>query len=171
MKEKEIFKGAIFTLVEKDVKIHDKIYKRDIIHHPGGVGVICILDNKILLVKQYRHAITKTTLEIPAGKLEYGENPKECGLRELNEEAGMECESLELVQSFVSTPGFCDERIWIYKAIHPKITNHRLDLDEDEDIETIWMDLDEAYKKIKSNEIDDAKTVIAILHMLLERKR
>lgn len=169
MKEKEVFKGMIFTLVEKNVKIHGQEYRRDIIRHPGGVGVLCIIDHKILLVKQYRHAIEKETLEIPAGKLEYGEIPMECGLRELNEEAGYDCEKLELVQSFVSTPGFCDERIYIYKAIHPKKTRNRLSMDEDEEIETIWMDLDEAYEKTKTSEIDDAKTVIAILHAMLER--
>lgn len=170
MEEKLIYKGAIFDLVNKDVKIHDQYYKRDIIHHPGGVGVVCVLNQKILLVKQFRHAINSYTLEIPAGKLEYGENPAECGLRELNEEAGMECDSIELIQTIVSTPGFCDEKIWIYKAINPRITNHRLSLDEDEEIETIWMNVDEAYQKIKSNEIVDAKTVVGILHMIAERK-
>ncbi len=169
MEEKLIYKGAIFDLVSKDVKIHDQYYKRDIIHHPGGVGVVCVLNQKILLVKQFRHAINSYTLEIPAGKLEYGENPMECGLRELNEEAGMECDSIEPIQTIVSTPGFCDEKIWIYKAINPKIANHRLALDEDEEIETIWLDLNDAYNKIKSNEIVDAKTVVGILYVIAER--
>ena len=65
MKEKLIYKGIIFDLVQKDVKIKDKIFKRDIIRHPGGVGVICIIDDKILLVRQERPAIGKETLEIP----------------------------------------------------------------------------------------------------------
>ena len=106
MEEKLIYKGIIFDLVQKDVEIKNKTYKRDIIRHPGGVGVICIVDGKILLVRQERPAIGKETLEIPAGKLEYGENPMECGLRELNEETGMACDKLELLLSFVSTPGF-----------------------------------------------------------------
>jgi ADP-ribose pyrophosphatase len=171
MDDKNIFKGAIFDLVQKKVKIKNKYYNRDIIRHPGGVGVVCEMDNKILLVKQFRHAIDSYTLEIPAGKLEYGENPKECGLRELNEEAGIECDDIQLIQYIVSTPGFCDEKIWIYKAIHPKPTQNRLSLDEDEEIETIWMDIDEAYKMTLKNEIFDAKTVIGILHAMLERKK
>lgn len=70
MEEKLIYKGIIFDLVQKNVKIKDKMYKRDIIRHPGGVGVICIIDGKILLVRQERPAIGKETLEIPAGELD-----------------------------------------------------------------------------------------------------
>ena len=107
MKEKEniIYKGKIFDLIQKDVVINDKIYQRDIIRHPGGVGVLVTKEGKILFVKQFRHAINKETLEIPAGKLEYGEDPKTCGMRELNEEAYLECEELQLITSIVSTPG------------------------------------------------------------------
>ena len=74
MEEKLIYKGIIFDLVQKNVKIKDKMYKRDIIRHPGGVGVICIIDGKILLVRQERPAIGKETLENTAGKLKYGED-------------------------------------------------------------------------------------------------
>ena len=91
---------------------------------------------KFLVGGHERPAIGKETLEIPAGKLEYGENPMECGLRELNEETGMACDKLELLLSFVSTPGFCDERIWIYKAINPRKADIKLSLDEDEEIDT-----------------------------------
>ena len=170
MEEKEIFKGKIFTLVQKEVEVNGFHTNRDIIHHPGGVGVLLMVDHKICFVSQFRHAIMQQTLEIPAGKLEYGENPKECGLRELNEEAGYEAEDLELIFAFVSTPGFCDEKIWIYKAIQPKETNHRLDLDEDEDIELCWMDIDEAYQKCMNGEIIDAKTILAIQHAKMEER-
>lgn len=169
MKEKLIYKGIIFDLVQKDIKIKDKIFKRDIIRHPYGVGVICIIDDKILLVRQERPAIGKETLEIPAGKLEYGENPMECGLRELNEETGMACDKLELLLSFVSTPYFCDERIWIYKAINPRIADVKLSLDEDEEIDTLWLDLETAYEYTRNGKIDDGKTVIAISQMMAER--
>lgn len=153
MEEKLIYKGIIFDLVQKNVKIKDKMYKRDIIRHPGGVGVICIIDGKILLVRQERPAIGKETLEIPAGKLEYGEDPMECGLRELNEETGMACDKLELLLSFVSTPGFCDERIWIYKAIHPRMADVKLSLDEDEEIDTLWLDLETAYEYTRNGKL------------------
>ena len=169
MEEELIYKGIIFDLVQKDVEIKNKTYKRDIIRHPGGVGVICIVDGKILLVRQERPAIGKETLEIPAGKLEYGENPMECGLRELNEETGMACDKLELLLSFVSTPGFCDERIWIYKAINPRKADIKLSLDEDEEIDTLWLDLETAFEYTRNGKIDDGKTVIAISQMMAER--
>lgn len=172
MKEKEniIYKGKIFDLIQKDVVINDKIYQRDIIRHPGGVGVLVTKEGKILFVKQFRHAINKETLEIPAGKLEYGEDPKTCGMRELNEEAFLECEELQLITSIVSTPGFCDERIWIYEAIHPKLTTHHLTQDEDENIDLVWLNINEAYQMILDQKIDDAKTIIAIQYAFINRK-
>lgn len=166
--EKLIFNGSIFTLVTKQVEINGLQVQRDIIRHPGGVGVLVCQDHKILLVKQFRHAINQETLEIPAGKLEYGEDPKVCGLRELNEETGYTCQSLVPVFSFVSTPGFCDERIWVFEAKHPEKADIRLEQDPDENIEYIWMDLHRAYGKIRKGQIEDAKTVIAIQHAMLE---
>lgn len=170
MNEKEIYDGLIFRLIQRDVEINGIKTKRDIILHPGGVGVILLKDDKILLVSQYRHAIEKETLEIPAGKLEYGEDPMECGLRELNEETGYTCKKMEPIFSFVSTPGFCNERIWIYKAIEPELAQVKFDQDPDEDIHQIWIDIDKAYRLVQDGTIDDAKTVIAIQHVILERK-
>lgn len=172
MKEKEnvIYKGKIFDLVQKNVVINNKIYQRDIIRHPGGVGVLVTKENKILFVKQFRHAINKETLEIPAGKLEYGENPKTCGIRELNEEAYLECEDLQLITSIVSTPGFCDELIWIYEAKNIKATTHHLAQDEDENIDLVWLDIKDAYQMILDQKIDDAKTIIAIQYAYINRK-
>jgi ADP-ribose pyrophosphatase len=93
----------------------------------------------------------------------------ECGLRELNEETGMACDKLELLLSFVSTPGFCDERIWIYKAINPRSADIKLSLDEDEEIDTLWLDLETAFEYTRNGKIDDGKTVIAISQMMAER--
>lgn len=172
MKEKEntIYNGKIFDLVQKDVEINNKIYQRDIIRHPGGVGVLVTKNDKVLLVKQFRHAIDKETLEIPAGKLEYGEDPKTCGIRELNEEAYLECDDLRLITSIVSTPGFCDERIWIYEAVNIQTTTHHLSQDEDENIDLVWLDLTEAYQMILDQKIDDAKTIIAVQYAYINRK-
>lgn len=170
MENKEIFKGKIFTLEQKDVTIHNKEYRRDIIRHPGGVGVLLIVDDKVLLVKQMRHAIDQETLEIPAGKLEYGEDPMTAGLRELNEEAGYECKRLKPIIHFVSTPGFCDEVIWLYEAIEPYATKHKLAMDEDEEITKIWINLKEIQQMLQNNQIIDGKTIIALQYALLERR-
>ncbi len=171
MKEKLIYKGNIFTLVHKDVQIHGQSFPRDIIHHPGGVGIVVIVDHKILIVRQYRHAIEKESIEIPAGKLEYGEDPVQCAMRELNEETGYDCDKLEFIQSFVTTPGFCDEKIWLFEAVHPFLAKNRLAPDADEDIRKEWMDLDEAYQYVRSGVIDDAKSVIAIQYAALKERR
>ncbi len=169
MNEKKIYEGIIFDLVRKDVLINGKTYPRDIIRHPGGVGVLCVRDGKVLLVRQFRPAINEETLEIPAGKLEYGEDPMKCGLRELNEEAGMEADALKLIQILVSTPGFCDERIYIYEAVNPQTADHFLAQDEDEDVDSLWLSIEEAYEKVKSCQIKDAKTIIALQHAMLNR--
>ena len=171
MEEKIIYKGLIFTLNQKTVKKKGKDYLRDIIRHPGGVGVLVIIDQKILLVQQMRPAIDQMTLEIPAGKLEYGEDPLKAGLRELNEEAGYTCKELQLIQSFVSTPGFCDERIWIYEAIDPIPVKQRLTMDEDEEIECQWIPIHEAYEMTRNGKIIDAKTIMAIDHAILKEKK
>ncbi len=100
-------------------------------------------NDQVLLVKQHRFAVDQFTWEIPAGKLEYGEDPVSCGLRELNEETGYTCEKLEMLHSFYSTPGFCDERLWVYQAIHPSKAEHKLPPDPDEDITIQWFTLHE----------------------------
>ncbi len=170
MKEKKIYEGIIFDLVHKEVLINEKKYPRDIIRHPGGVGVLCLKDEHILLVKQYRPAVDEVTLEIPAGKLEYDEDPMECGKRELNEEARIEADSLELIEEIYSTPGFCDEKIYIYKACGIRKALHELAQDEDEDLDSLWLPLEEAYRKVIERKIKDAKTIVAILYAIAERK-
>lgn len=170
MEEKTIYKGSIFSLNQKTIQIKGKDYLRDIIRHPGGVGILVVIDHKILLVQQMRPAIDQVTLEIPAGKLEYGEDPLQAGLRELNEEAGYTCKELSLIQSFFSTPGFCDERIWIYEAIDPIPVKNRLSMDEDEEIECKWIPIHEAYEMTRNGTILDAKTIMAIDHAILKEK-
>lgn len=170
MKEKEIYQGVIFTLTQKQVMVNGMQVQRDIIHHPGGVGILLIHANRLLLVSQMRPAIDQKTIEIPAGKLEYGEDPYEAGMRELNEETGFTAKKLKPILTMVSTPGFCDEKIWIYEAIDPAPAKIKLDCDPDEDIETMWIDLATAQKWIQDGKIIDAKTILAIQHALLERR-
>lgn len=170
MNEKLIYKGPIFDLIQTHVEVKGKLFQRDIIKVPGGVGLLVVENQQILLVRQHRTAVHQDTLEIPAGKLEYGEDPKETGFRELNEETGYTCADLKLIQHFIPTPAFCNETIWIYQAEGLKKAETRLSMDEDEEIETIWMPLKDAFEKVRKNEIQDAKTVIAIYYALLESR-
>ena len=166
---KEVYRGSIFTMSKDEVEIKGKIYERDVIHHHGGVGVLAIKEDKVLLVKQYRYAIQKTSLEIPAGKLEQGEDPYTCGLRELEEESGYTCKQLHRLCEIYSTPGFCSEKLYIYYTNELIPVEQPRAMDCDERIELVWYTLDEALSKIQTAEIVDAKTIIAIQYAAMHR--
>lgn len=159
---KSIFKGNIFHITQDKVEIKGNIYTRDIIHHHGGVGVLAIQEHRILLVKQHRYAIHMNTYEIPAGKLEEHEDPYTCGLRELEEETGYTSNGLKSICEMYSTPGFCNEKIYIYWTDTLCKVEFPLPMDEDEEIELSWHTIDEAIEMIEKGIIQDAKTIIAI---------
>lgn len=162
LSSKSVYEGTIFQMTRDEVEINGQVFPRDVIHHDGGVGVLAIKDGKILLVKQYRYAVQEETLEVPAGKLEKGEDPYTCGLRELEEESGYTTERLETLCSLYSTPGFCSEKIYLYwtKKLIP--VEHPRAMDEDEDIEVVWIDVRRAQAMVNDGTIQDAKTIIAI---------
>lgn len=156
------YNGKIFQVTRDDVLIKDRIRQRDVVHHNGGVGILAVKDNKILFVKQYRYAITQSTLEIPAGKLEAGEIPYDSALRELEEESGFTCETLHPLCAMYSTPGFCTEKLYLYWTDQLIAVENPLPMDEDEDIEILWYSIDEAIQMIENGEIVDAKTIVAV---------
>lgn len=170
MKEELLYSGPIFDLIKKDFLINGKYLQRDIILHHGGVGLLCVKDGKVLLVSQERQAADKKNIEIPAGKLEKGEDALKAGIRELNEETGYACKSTKLLTAFYPTPGYSSEKIWVYQCFDVEPVKERLPMDADEDIACFWMDLDEAFQKIQDGTIDDGKTIIAILFAMLEKK-
>ena len=160
---KEIYKGAIFQLVQDQVELPSGKGRaqRDLIFHNGAVFV---------LVKQYRKAIEKVSYEIPAGKLEIGENaePEAAALRELEEEAAY-TGKLSLVYDFYSAIGFCNERLKLYLASDlTKVENPRPQ-DEDETLELLEVNLDQAKALIQSGDICDAKTIMAIQYWELQK--
>lgn len=173
LKRTEIFKGQIFDVVVDDVVLPDGTKsKRELVFHNGAVCVLAITpDDKLLLVKQYRKAIEKISYEIPAGKLEIGEqdDPKVAALRELEEETGYTGE-LELLYDFYSAIGFCNERLRLYVAHNLKKVENPRPMDDDEYIEVLFVTLEEALELIANGEICDAKTIIAIQQLQLRRK-
>lgn len=170
MEEQVLFRGKIFDIVQREFHYQNQTFIRQIVLHSGGVSILAIDDGKILLVSQTRIGVDQKLLEIPAGTLEEGEDPAECAMRELNEETGYACSKMEKVLSFYPTPGYCSEELWIYEASGIKKAEHRLSLDEGEDVQACWMDLKEAWKMVQNGQIKDGKTIIAIQHALLKEK-
>ena len=135
--------------------------KREIVEHNGVVAVIAITeDNKIILVKQYRKSIEDVVLEIPGGKLELNENPRECAIREFRKKTGYDAESFKLIHKFYPSVGFSNQMIFIYLA---KKLEKLEDKQEEQQIEIKEIDFDEVYKMVLNNEIVDGKTTLGIL--------
>ncbi|RLL48145.1 NUDIX hydrolase [Oceanobacillus piezotolerans] len=167
IKTEKIFEGKIISLQVDEVELpNGKTSKRELIKHPGAVAVIAITDdNKIVLVEQYRKPLEKTLVEIPAGKLEDGENPIIAAIRELEEETGYTTNDLHFVTSFYSSPGFADELLHIYITNELTKVDNPKPGDEDEFVEVLELTLDEAKQLVTEERIHDAKTNYAILYL------
>lgn len=160
---KKIFEGKIIDVRVETVEFPDgKTAYRELVDHPGGVGIVALTDEgKILMVRQYRKPIEKAIWEIPAGKLDKGEDPKACGIRELEEETGYTAREVISLGYMYPSPGFANEVTHIFfakglskGAVHP---------DEDEFLDIQEFTVDEIRNMILNNEINDAKTVIGFL--------
>lgn len=167
IKTEQIYQGKIVDLQVDDVTLpNGKTAKRELIKHSGAVAVIPVTkDNKIVFVKQYRKPLEKTIIEIPAGKLEKGEKPETTAVRELEEETGYTTDQLSFVTSFYTSPGFADELMYIYLTADLQKLDHPVAGDEDEFVEVIELTLEEAKQYMKDEQIHDAKTNYAILHL------
>lgn len=162
-----IYEGKVISLKVDEVTLpNGGVSKREIINHPGAVAIIAITDNnKILLVEQYRKALERSIIEIPAGKLEKGEQPIVTARRELEEETGYTTDDLTFVQAFATSPGFADEVIHIYVAENLQKLDVPVALDEDEFVELMEVTIEEAEAMMADARIYDAKTAFAILWM------
>jgi ADP-ribose pyrophosphatase len=166
-KTETIYDGKIIKLQVDDVTLpNGKTAKRELIKHQGAVAIIPITkDNKIVFVEQYRKPLEKSTIEIPAGKLEAGERPETTAVRELEEETGYTTNNLSFVTSFYSSPGFADELLYIYITDQLESVEHPVTGDEDEFVEVLELTLDEAKKYVEEGRIQDAKTDYAVLYL------
>lgn len=167
LKTEPIYNGRIISLQVDEVELpNGKTSKREIVKHPGAVAVIAVTaENKMVMVEQYRKALEKTIIEIPAGKLEKGEEPAICAKRELEEETGYDCESIELLTSFYTSPGFADEIVHIYIAHGLTKKENTAELDEDEFVNLKEITLEEAQELILEQRIFDAKTMFAVQYL------
>lgn len=157
------YKGDVLTLRVDQVELSGGVQSvREIVEHNGAVGVVPVTrDGEVILVRQFRSASRKVMLELPAGKLEKGEDPFSCGERELEEETGYVAGCMEKLTSYYSSPAILEEILHLYIAFDLK--PGKVHLDEDEFLECVKMPLAEIKQKIISGEIQDAKTIIGIL--------
>lgn len=157
------FDGKIVKLYVDKVELEDGVQTfREVIKHPGGVCVVPLdSDGSVLFVRQFRYPHARVLLEIPAGKLEFGEDHHACGLRELKEETGCTCDKYDYLGCLLPTPAYDSEVIHMYLARGLHYGEKKLDAGEFLDIEKI--PLDKAAEMVMNNEIADAKTQIAIL--------
>lgn len=157
-----VFQGKIISLQVDTVKLPNGTEAtREIIKHPGAVAVLAITpDDRMLVVEQYRKPLEKSQVEIPAGKLDPGEEPENCARRELLEETGYTCGSLRLLSSFYTSPGFADEIIHMYVA--QDLTKGEARPDEDEFLEIEAVTLEQAQQYLAEGRIGDAKTIMAV---------
>ena len=161
LKHKKVFEGKFISVDRDDVELSNgRTSFREVIRHPGGVVIVAHLENKILLVKQYRYPISKVSLELPAGKLEYGENPDIAAKRELEEETGYIAKTWESLGYIYTTPGICDEKLYLYYATN--LTFVKQNPDDNEIIEYFEYNLEEVFDMIKTGEINDSKTICAL---------
>ncbi len=160
-----IMDGKIMTVTREKVLLENgNTSFREVVYHHGGVCILAVEDNNILLVKQFRYPNRMDTLEIPAGKLEKDEDTKQCAFRELEEETNRRAKDMKFLFKFLPSPGYTSEWLYIYEAIDFKEVTDSLECDEDEFIDIIKIPIEEAYQKVLNGEIVDAKTVIAIMY-------
>lgn len=156
------FEGRIIKVKVDKVEVGGEIQTREIVEHPGGVGIVAITDNdEIILVSQYRKPLDKVIYEIPAGKLDKGEHHRDCGMRELQEETGMTAGNFEYMGYIYPSPGFTDEVTHVYLATNLK--EGEAHPDDDEFLDVIRVPFEKAYQMVMNNEINDAKSVFGIL--------
>ncbi|MGT2907844.1 NUDIX hydrolase [Streptococcus dentiloxodontae] len=171
LQRKTIFEGQVFKVAVDDVELPNGLgqAKRELIFHNGAVAVLAVTkENKLILVKQYRKAIETVSYEIPAGKLEIGENgfEKEAAERELEEETGYQGKLTELY-SFYTAIGFCNERITLFAATELEKVEHPRPMDADETIELLELSYEEAWSLVENGSIQDAKTIMALQYYAL----
>ncbi len=158
----QVFDGKMVKVFVDDVRLPDGREARwERVIHPGAVGMVPLLsDGTIVLVRQYRHAVGKVLLEIPAGKLEEGEPPEACARRELAEEVGYRAGEMVKLAEFYNSPGYSDEYFHLFLA--RELEEGQAEAEPDEFFQVETMHLEEAFDLISSGEVRDAKTVIGI---------
>lgn len=158
----KVFSGRVFDVTVDTVQEGMVTYTREVVHHPGSAVIIPVFaDDTVALVKQYRHPAVRYLLEAPAGTLNDRERPDVGAARELEEELGLVAGNLEKLTEFFVSPGFCEEKMWVYLAT--ELTPAAQHLEDDEILEVLRIPFSQALEMITDGEIEDAKTIIGLM--------
>ena len=156
------WEGRIFSVEHLEVELSDGSRSwREVVRHHGGAGVLAVMGGRVCLVRQYRVALGRMTLEIPAGKVDPGESREACAARELTEETGLVAERLELLVESYGAPGFTNEHTSVYFA--HGLAQGPSSPDEGELVGVLWLPVEDVLAAIRAGLIDDAKTVEGVL--------
>jgi ADP-ribose pyrophosphatase len=162
VESKTVYSGRVFHVTVDTIEEGELTYQRDVVHHSGSAVIVPVFeDDTIALVKQYRHPALRYLLEVPAGTLENGEVPENGAIRELEEELGLVATRMEKLSEFFVSPGFCEEKMWVFLATG--LTETKQHLDDDEVIEIVRIPFSQALEMISDGEIEDAKTIIGLM--------
>ena len=164
-----IYRGKIVNLRCDDAQLPDgRPCRREVVEHPGGAAVLCVRDGKVALVKQFRYAYGEVIYEIPAGKLNEGEDARLAAARELEEETGLIAQTLVLRFVLYPTPGYTNEKIYIYEALG--VSEGAQHLDEGEFLNVEYVPVKTVLSWIEKGELHDAKTIVALQQYALGRQ-
>jgi ADP-ribose pyrophosphatase len=162
LSSQKVFDGRVFNVTVDTVSEGELTYQREVVHHNGSAVIVPIFDDgTVALVKQYRHPAVRFLLEVPAGTLAKGERPDAGAARELKEELGIVAARLEKLSEFFVSPGFCEEKMWVYLATD--LVEGEQALEDDEILDVVRLPIADALEMITSGEIQDAKTIIGLM--------
>ena len=165
VKRHTVYNGSFIQVYEDDILLpNDQPAKRVVVDHVGAAAILPLThDHRVVLVRQYRYAIGKESLEIPAGKKDFrGEPGLACAVRELEEETGYRAKTIKKLTAFYTAIGFSNELIELYVGTDCEPVEKPLEKDSDEFVETVILPFNEALEMVKKGLIQDAKTVIAL---------
>ena len=158
----KVFEGSVVNVTVDTVSEGELTFQREVVHHNGCAVIVPVFDDVTVgLVRQYRHPAVRFLLEVPAGTLAKGERPEIGAARELKEELGLVAARLEKLSEFFVSPGFCEEKMWVYLAT--ELSEGEQALEDDEIIDVVRLPIADALEMITSGEIEDAKTIIGLM--------
>jgi ADP-ribose pyrophosphatase len=160
----QVFKGKVFTISRDTVKMRNgRTVTMDIVRHSKSVVIVPVPEpGKVILIRQYRHAVNTDLWELPAGSVDEGESPETAATRECHEEIGLVPATVVRLSALFPTPGYCDEEMIFFRVSSLEKSEKQAHVDEDEDIEPKTFDLREARDMIRRGEIVDMKTIVGL---------